>query len=72
MVEQICNIIQKIEKDKRVKVFFACESGSRAWGFQSYDSDYDVRFIYTSRIFIFLFAKSKVMLSNYLLITSLI
>jgi len=45
-------IIQKkllqIEKEHSVKILYAVESGSRAWGFESTDSDYDVRFIYAN------------------------
>jgi predicted nucleotidyltransferase len=36
----------EIEKEHTVKIVYAVESGSRAWGFESVDSDYDVRFIY--------------------------
>jgi len=35
-----------IERDHNVGVLYACESGGRAWGFESRDSDDDVRFIY--------------------------
>jgi hypothetical protein len=35
-----------IENKYQVRILFACESGSRAWGFPSADSDFDVRFIY--------------------------
>jgi predicted nucleotidyltransferase len=35
-----------IESEFNVRVLYACESGSRGWGFASPDSDYDVRFIY--------------------------
>ena len=38
--------MNEIERRERVKVLLAVESGSRAWGFASPDSDYDVRFIY--------------------------
>lgn len=36
----------EIEKQENIRVLLAVESGSRAWGFASLDSDYDVRFIY--------------------------
>lgn len=39
----------EIEKAEGVRIFYACESGSRAWGFPSADSDYDIRFIYAHR-----------------------
>lgn len=35
-----------IERENNVRILYAAESGSRAWGFASPDSDYDVRFIY--------------------------
>ena len=39
--------LQAMEKNHEVKIYYACESGSRAWGFPSPNSDYDVRFIYS-------------------------
>ena len=38
-----------IEKEKNVQILFAVESGCRAWGFSSQDSDYDVRFVYIQK-----------------------
>ncbi|WP_203363754.1 nucleotidyltransferase domain-containing protein [Bacillus sp. REN10] len=46
MNTRILTAITQIEQEYNVKVLYACESGSRAWGFPSKDSDYDVRFIY--------------------------
>ncbi len=46
MKDKIILKLKEIEKDENVKILFAVESGSRAWGFPSKDSDYDVRFVY--------------------------
>ncbi|CAK0778386.1 conserved hypothetical protein [Gammaproteobacteria bacterium] len=43
---QIEEHLAAIESKHGVRVLYACESGSRGWGFASPDSDYDVRFIY--------------------------
>lgn len=38
--------LDEIEKKEKVHILHCVESGSRAWGFASPDSDFDVRFIY--------------------------
>ena len=46
IVKQIQIKLSEIEKAENVRILHAVESGSRAWGFASPDSDFDVRFIY--------------------------
>jgi len=46
MKKEILLKLKEIEETKNVKIIYCVESGSRAWGFASPDSDYDVRFIY--------------------------
>ncbi len=38
--------LEEIQEKEHVRVIHGVESGSRAWGFASPDSDYDVRFVY--------------------------
>lgn len=44
--ERIDRQVAEVEATEGVRVLYAVESGSRAWGFPSADSDYDVRFVY--------------------------
>jgi len=46
MNKKINHYLSELEKEKNIKILLACETGSRAWGFPSPDSDYDVRIIY--------------------------
>lgn len=46
MKEQIKKLINEVAKEYDIKILFCVESGSRAWGMESNDSDYDVRFVY--------------------------
>lgn len=43
---QILDLLSRIENEYHILIIHAVESGSRAWGFPSQDSDYDIRFIY--------------------------
>lgn len=49
MREKIQEQLRRIEESENIKILLAVESGSRAWGFASPDSDYDVRFVYIRR-----------------------
>lgn len=46
MFQIIQEKLKEIEEKENVRIIHCVESGSRAWGFASPDSDYDVRFIY--------------------------
>lgn len=57
--ERIEAELARIEQTEAVTVLYACESGSRAWGFASKDSDYDVRFIYLRKTDAYLTIQDK-------------
>ncbi len=42
--------LEQVERENDVRVLLAVESGSRAWGFHSAESDWDVRFVYVHRL----------------------
>lgn len=54
----ILDKLAHIEKEHSIRILFACESGSRGWGFPSPDSDYDVRFIYIRNLSEYLSVKT--------------
>ncbi|AMR26011.1 hypothetical protein A0257_02110 [Hymenobacter psoromatis] len=46
MTTRIAAALAALEAKYGIRILYACESGSRAWGFPSPDSDFDVRFLY--------------------------
>ncbi len=50
MTEEIKKELSRLERQHDIKILYAVESGSRAWGFASTDSDWDVRYIYIHRL----------------------
>ncbi|MBL7977522.1 MAG: nucleotidyltransferase domain-containing protein [Bacteroidetes Order II. Incertae sedis bacterium] len=49
MNHEISNALRQLEAEHHIRILYAVESGSRAWGFASPDSDWDVRFLYIHR-----------------------
>ena len=50
MFEEIKKELSRIEDRNEIKILYAVESGSRAWGFASTDSDWDVRYLYIHKL----------------------
>ena len=50
MKQEIIKLIKEVEKEHEVNVVWAIESGSRAWGFASDDSDYDIRCMHVGKL----------------------
>ncbi len=47
---QIQDSLRAIAEEKGIRILLACETGSRAWGFPSPDSDYDIRMLYVHEL----------------------
>ena len=50
MIEEIKKELTRLEVSHEIRILFAVESGSRAWGFASTDSDWDVRYVYIHKL----------------------
>jgi predicted nucleotidyltransferase len=50
VIEEIKQELSRLEDEHEIKILYAVESGSRAWGFASTDSDWDVRYIYIHKL----------------------
>lgn len=46
MTDKIKKTLTETAKRDNIQLLFACESGSRGWGFASPNSDFDIRFLY--------------------------
>ncbi len=49
MKAHIQSTLLQLEQERNIAILYAVESGSRAWGFASTNSDWDVRFFYVHR-----------------------
>jgi len=50
MKKEIMKLIREVEKKHNINIIWAIESGSRAWGFASEDSDYDIRCMHIGKL----------------------
>ena len=48
IINKINKLLTTCEEGQKIDILYACESGSRAWGFASPNSDFDIRFLYRS------------------------
>lgn len=45
-MEKVTEILKELETKHEINIIYAVEAGSRAWGLESDDSDYDMRFVF--------------------------